>query len=133
MTGRFQAGQSGNPAGRPKGALSPVTRLIRESSLDVVATVIDAAKGGDMQAAALILARGVPTLKATQEPVELITAAEFEQMTTQERAEAILAAAVSGRIAPDVAKQLLESLGACANIAEWADLAERIEALEATK
>nr|WP_139751291.1 hypothetical protein [Aeromonas media] len=86
-----------------------------------------------MQAAALILARGVPTLKATQEPVELITAAEFEQMTTQERAEAILAAAVSGRIAPDVAKQLLESLGACANIAEWADLAERIEALEATK
>ena len=133
MTGRFKAGQSGNPAGRPRGTVSPVTRLIRESSLDVVATVIDAAKGGDMQAAALILARGVPTLKATQEPVELITAAEFEQMTTPERAEAILAAAVSGRIAPDVAQQLITSLTAVAGVTEWAELARRVEELEALK
>ena len=130
---KFKAGQSGNPSGRPRGAVSPVTRLIRESSLDVVATVIDAAKGGDMQAAALILARGIPTLKATVEPVELITAAEFEQMTTQERAEAILAAAVTGRVPPDVAQQLIASLTAVAGVTEWAELARRVEELEAFK
>lgn len=133
MRGRFKPGQSGNPSGRPRGAVSPVTRLIRESSLDVVATVIDAAKGGDMQAAALILARGVPALKATLEPVILMTGQKYKAMNTAERAEAIMGAALSGTVPPDVAKQLLESLGACANIAEWADLAERIEALEATK
>lgn len=133
MTGRFRPGQSGNPSGRPRGAVSPVTRLIRESSLDVVATVIDAAKGGDMQAAALILSRGVPTLKASHEPVELITAAEFEQMTTQQRAEAILAAAVSGRVAPDVAQQLIASLTAVAGVTEWAELAQRVAELEALK
>lgn len=133
MTGRFQAGQSGNPAGRPKGAVSPVTRLIRESSLDVVATVIDAAKGGDMQAAALVLSRGVPPLRATLEPVELITASDWEQMDTRQRAEAILAAAVSGRVAPDVAQQLIASLTAVAGVTEWAELARRVEELEALK
>lgn len=130
---KFKAGQSGNPSGRPRGAVSPVTRLIRESSLDVVATVIDAAKGGDMQAAALVLSRGVPPLRATLEPVELITASDWEQMDTRQRAEAILAAAVSGRVAPDVAQQLIASLTAVAGVTEWAELARRVEELEALK
>ncbi|WP_234035465.1 DUF5681 domain-containing protein [Aeromonas caviae] len=133
MPGRFKAGQSGNPAGRPKGALSPAMKLIKQASPAVLQQVIAQAIDGDMQAAALVLARGVPTLKATQEPVELITAAEFEQMTTPERAEAILAAAVSGRIAPDVAQQLITSLTAVAGVTEWAELAQRVEELEALK
>ena len=133
MNGRFKAGQSGNPAGRPKGALSAALKLIKQASPAVLQQVIAQAIDGDMQAAALVLARGVPTLKATQEPVELITAAEFEQMTTPERAEAILAAAVSGRIAPDVAQQLITSLTAVAGVTEWAELAQRVEELEALK
>ena len=133
MTGQFKAGQSGNPAGRPKGALSPAMKLIKQASPAVLQQVIAQAIDGDMQAAALILARGVPALKATLEPVILMTGQEYKAMNTAERAEAIMGAALSGTVPPDVAKQLLESLGACANIAEWADLAERIEALEATK
>ncbi|MGU5767968.1 DUF5681 domain-containing protein [Aeromonas allosaccharophila] len=133
MTGRFKAGQSGNPAGRPRGALSPAMKLIKQASPAVLQQVIAQAIDGDMQAAALILARGVPALKATLEPVILMTGQEYKAMNTAERAEAIMGAALSGTVPPDVAKQLLESLGACANIAEWADLAERIEALEATK
>lgn len=133
MAGRFKAGQSGNPAGRPKGALSPAMKLIKQASPAVLQQVIAQAIDGDMQAAALILARGVPALKATLEPVILMTGQEYKAMNTAERAEAIMGAALSGTVPPDVAKQLLESLGACANIAEWADLAERIEALEATK
>ncbi len=133
MTGRFKAGQSGNPAGRPKGALSPAMKLIKQASPAIIEQVIAQAIEGDMQAAALVLARGVPTLKATVEPVELITAAEFEQMTTQERAEAILAAAVTGRVPPDVAQQLIASLTAVAGVTEWAELARRVEELEAFK
>lgn len=133
MTGQFKAGQSGNPKGRPKGAFSPAMKLIKQASPAVLQQVIAQAIDGDMQAAALILARGVPALKATLEPVILMTGQEYKAMNTAERAEAIMGAALSGTVPPDVAKQLLESLGACANIAEWADLAERIEALEATK
>lgn len=133
MNGQFKAGQSGNPKGRPKGALSPAMKLIKQASPAVLQQVIAQAIDGDMQAAALILARGVPALKATLEPVILMTGQEYKAMNTAERAEAIMGAALSGTVPPDVAKQLLESLGACANIAEWADLAERIEALEATK
>ena len=130
---KFERGKSGNPAGRPRGALSPANKLVKQAAPEILESVIEQAKAGDLQAAALVLARGVPTLKATQEPVELITAAEFEQMTTPERAEAILAAAVTGRVPPDVAQQLIASLTAVAGVTEWADLAERIEALEATK
>lgn len=108
-------------------------KLIKQASPAVLQQVIAQAIDGDMQAAALILARGVPALKATLEPVILMTGQEYKAMNTAERAEAIMGAALSGTVPPDVAKQLLESLGACANIAEWADLAERIEALEATK
>lgn len=133
MNGQFKAGQSGNPKGRPKGALSPANKLVKQAAPEILESVIEQAKAGDLQAAALVLARGVPTLKATQEPVELITAAEFEQMTTPERAEAILAAAVSGRIAPDVAQQLIVSLTAVAGVTEWAELARRVEELEALK
>ena len=130
MTGRFKAGQSGNPAGRPRGAVSPVTRLIRESSLDVVATVIDAAKGGDMQAAALILARGVPTIKASHEPVQILTGEQLKAMTPAQRAEAINAAALAGRVPADVAASLLEGLAKGCAIAEHTEMIERIEALE---
>ena len=130
---KFKAGQSGNPAGRPRGALSPANKLVKQAAPEILESVIEQAKAGDMQAAALILARGVPALKATLEPVILMTGQEYKAMNTAERAEAIMGAALSGTVPPDVAKQLLESLGACANIAEWADLAERIEALEATK
>lgn len=133
MNGQFKAGQSGNPKGRPKGALSPAMKLIKQASPAVLEQVIAQAIDGDMQAAALVLSRGVPTLKATQEPVELITAAEFEQMTTTERAEAILAAAVTGRVPPDVAQQLMASLTAVAGVTEWAELARRVEELEAFK
>ena len=130
---KFERGKSGNPAGRPRGALSPANKLVKQAAPEILESVIEQAKAGDLQAAALILARGVPALKATLEPVILMTGQEYKAMNTAERAEAIMGAALSGTVPPDVAKQLLESLGACANIAEWADLAERIEALEATK
>lgn len=133
MTGRFKAGQSGNPAGRPRGALSPAMKLIKQASPAVLQQVIAQAIDGDMQAAALILARGVPALKATLEPVILMTGQEYKAMNTAERAEAILAAAVTGRVPPDVAQQLIASLTAVAGVTEWAELAARVEELEALK
>ena len=58
--GRWQKGQSGNPAGRPKGALSKRDKIAQALSDDgpaVARVVIDAALSGDMQAAGLVLSR----------------------------------------------------------------------------
>src|SRR5690606_36679189 len=60
-------GQSGNPAGRPKGIIDKRQRLLKAIQGDiesVIRVVHERAQEGDMSAAALLLARAVPTLKA---------------------------------------------------------------------
>jgi hypothetical protein len=126
----FSKGQSGNPAGRPKGAPNRTTAMIRSACPDVLRTVIDAAKGGDMAAASLILSRGVPTLKASHEPVQILTAGQLEAMSPAQRAEAINAAALSGRVPADVASALLEGIAKGCTILESTELAERVAELE---
>lgn len=60
----FQRGQSGNPAGRPRGARNRATvlaeKLMADDLPDVVQAVIKAAKAGDVRAARLVLERIVP-------------------------------------------------------------------------
>lgn len=62
----FEKGKSGNPAGRPKGIIDRRQRLqqaIQNGIDEVIRVVHDKAKDGDMSAAALLLARAVPTVK----------------------------------------------------------------------
>ena len=63
----FEPGQSGNPRGKPRGTRHRVTLLAEKLMADdteaVMRAVIDAAKGGDMTAARLILDRIAPARK----------------------------------------------------------------------
>ena len=60
----FQAGQSGNPAGRAKGTRTHYSMLAEKlmggDIEDITRSVIDAAKGGDMTAARIVLDRITP-------------------------------------------------------------------------
>jgi len=71
----FQKGQSGNPAGKPKGARHRSTllaeQLMETDAEEVVHAVLDAAKGGDMTAARLVLERISPVRKGRKISVDL--------------------------------------------------------------
>jgi Family of unknown function (DUF5681) len=62
----FAKGQSGNPKGKPKGARHQTTmlaeKLMQDAAKDVVQAVLEAAKGGDMTAARLVLERIAPVM-----------------------------------------------------------------------
>jgi Family of unknown function (DUF5681) len=64
QAGRFAAGHSGNPAGRPKGARNRATlaaeALLEDNAEALARTLIDASLGGDMTTARFVLGRLYP-------------------------------------------------------------------------
>ena len=127
---QWKAGQSGNPKGRPPG-VSAVTKMRESLSGDVpeiLAGLVAAAKGGDLQAARLVLERVLPPLKGVELPVTLSLP---DGGTLTAKADAMLCAAANGDLAPGQAAQLISALGSMAKISEIDDLSERITKLEA--
>ena len=128
---QWQPGQTGNPKGRPPGQ-SEITRLraaLTGDVPDILAGLVMAAKGGDVQAARLILERILPPIKAIEQAVELQLP---DGGTLTAKAAAVLSAAAAGNLAPGQAAQLIAALGTLAKIHEVDELAARITALEAT-
>lgn len=75
---RWKPGQSGNPAGRPKGAKNKITymKLVLEGELrtqikdhmaDILAIAIEKAKEGDTSMIKLLLDKTMPTSKASDD------------------------------------------------------------------
>jgi hypothetical protein len=125
---QFKPGQSGNPKGRPKDK-TPAT-LLRKSIIDdmpdIIGKLVELAKGGDVQAAKLLLDRVCPPLKAQAMPISLPIKA-----TLSEQGGEVINATLTGQIPPDMGSQLIGALSAQAKIIEIDELTRRIEALEA--
>jgi hypothetical protein len=66
-------GTSGNPCGRPLGTneIGKLRAALAKHVPEIVAAMVEAAKGGDTAAAKLILERTVPALRAEELPVTL--------------------------------------------------------------
>lgn len=129
----FAPGQSGNPAGRPKGArhaaLVALDAIGAENATDVLRKVIEAAKGGDMRAAEILLGRLWPAAKGRLVALDL---PPMEHAADLPRALGAVAAAVAaGTITPDEGQAVAAVLDAQRRAIETADLAARIAALEA--
>lgn len=115
-------------AGRKR---APIPKaMIDNATPEILAAVIEAAKAGDLQAAALILARGVQPLRPSLAPVRVISAAALAKLSPAQRAEAVNAAALSGKLPPDVAAALLDGIAKGCSIYESSELLGRIEQLE---
>lgn len=130
--GRWVKGMpSPNPNGRPPGILdkrSRVTKALMDDAPAIARVVIDAAKEGDMQAAALVLSRCAPVLKAQTEPVQF----EFDATAPiAQQIEAVLAGIAGGAVPPDVGRQIIEAIGTLASVRATEELEQRIILLEA--
>jgi hypothetical protein len=131
-SGRWVKGMpSPNPNGRPPGILdkrSRVTKALMDDAPAIARVVIDAAKEGDMQAAALVLARCAPVLKAQTEPVQF----DFDATAPiAQQIEAVLAGIAGGAVPPDVGRQIIEAIGTLASVRATEELEQRIVMLEA--
>ena len=126
----WKPGQSGNPAGKPSGSgeLQKLRAAIGEHVPEIINQLVTAARGGDIQAARLILERVLPPVKA----IEQAQTINLPDGTLTEQGRAVLAAVAAGELAPGQGAQLLTAIGTLGKIAELDELAARITALEAT-
>ena len=128
--GGWQKGQSGNPKGKPAGSgeLQRLRASIAGDVPDILTGLVNAAKGGDVQAARLILERVLPPVKPIEQAVEL-QLPDGDTLTAQGRA--VLSAVAMGDLAPAQGAQLLAAIGSLARVTEIDELTQRIDKLEA--
>lgn len=123
-------GQSGNPKGRPKGSKNRKTVIVQEfekEGSEIARVVIEAAKGGDMTAANMVLQRLSPPLRSRAEKVTFELDAD---KPLSEQAQQVLTAVAAGDIDPETGKLLIDAIGAFAGIKQVDDLEARLAALE---
>lgn len=129
--GRWKAGESGNPKGRPTGTgkVAQVRASIAEHVPELLQALVAKAINGDVGAARLLLERTIAPLRAV-EPTQALT---LPDGTLTEQGRAILKVVATGELAPSQGASLLNAIGALARVTEIDELMARIEALEATQ
>ena len=123
-------GPSPNPAGRPAGI--PDKRLLATQQMldemrNIVAVLIGKALEGDTNAASIVLAKTLPSIKAQAEKVNF----DFDATAPiSEQVAQVLDAIAAGAVAPDVGRLIIDSIKSLSDVRATEELAARIEALE---
>jgi hypothetical protein len=131
--GRFQPGQSGNPAGKPAGARHRTTlaveALLEGEGEALTRKAIEKAMEGDTVALRMCLDRLAPPRKDS--PIAVTLPSVRSAADAVEASVALLDAVAAGEITPDEAGRVMALLTAHKNIVESGDLEKRIAVLEA--
>jgi hypothetical protein len=129
VNGRWQPGQSGNPKGRPPGSgeIGQLRAAIAATVPDILATLTELARNGDVQAARLLIERVLPPVRASELGVEI----ELEGGALADQARQVMAAVGRGDIPPMVAASLISALTDVSRLVEADELRQRVERLEA--
>jgi hypothetical protein len=128
----FEKGQSGNPAGRPKGSRNATTvtlEILLDGQAEALTNkAVEMALDGDMAALRLCMDRILPPRRDRPVTFDLPTiksASDAAAVTS-----AILAAVANGEITPADAGEIGKLVEAYVKAFETAELAERLERLE---
>jgi hypothetical protein len=128
----FQPGQSGNPAGKPKGARHKTTlamEALLEGEADTITRkAIELAKAGDLIAIRIVMDRLLPVRRERSVSLDMpkINAASDLIAATS----ALTAAVADGQITPGEAASLSQLVGNTAKAVETFELADRLARLE---
>ena len=124
---------SPNKSGRPKGI--PDKRLLATQQMldemrNIVSVLVAKALEGDTNAASIVLAKCLPSIKAQAEKVNfsLRTDAPISEQVAQ-----VLDAIAAGTLSPDVGRLIIESIKALADVRATEELEARIAVLEGAK
>lgn len=128
----FQPGQSGNPAGRPRGSRNKKA-LALEGLLDgeaeaVMAKMIAMAKMGDDVAMRLCVERMMAPRR--ERPVPLALPRIESDADVRKAAADVMEALAEGEITPKEAEQLLRTIAGACVILQSSDLAARLTRME---
>lgn len=130
----FQPGVSGNPSGRPKGALNKTT-IILQQLIDgqgelVVQKALELAKDGDGTALRLIMDRLIPPRK------DKVIEFKLPQINSGQDASVAMAQVIegvsAGELTPQEGDSLAKLIESAARLVEISLLEARVAALEAT-
>ena len=128
----FEKGRSGNPAGKPKGARHKTTllaeKLLQDDAEAVVKAVVDAAKGGDMTAARLVLDRIAPARR--DNPVAFTLPEVTSAADAANAMGSILAAVAAGELTPSEGAEVAKLLDGFTRTLEAKEFERRLHALE---
>jgi hypothetical protein len=123
-------GPSPNPSGRPPGLPDKrllATRQMLEEMRAIVSVLIGKALEGDTNAASIVLAKTLPSIKAQAEKVNF----DFDATAPiSEQVAQVLDAIAAGAVAPDVGRLIIDSIKSLSDIRATEELSARIEALE---
>jgi len=131
----FQPGQSGNPAGKPKGAKNLVTRAVEDllngEAEKLTRQAIALALTGDPTALRLCLDRIAPAPKGRRVALDLPAVSSADDLAAAFRAT--LEAMAAGDISPDEAATVAGILEGKRKAIETVEIERRITALEQAK
>lgn len=130
--GRFKSGQSGNPAGRPKGARHKSTMaalaLLEGEAQALTRKAIEEALGGNMVALKLCLERLVPAAK--ERPVDISFPKVDDASGLAKLTATLLSSVGSGNIDPGQAASLSKVIEIHRNTLELAEIESRLQKIE---
>ena len=131
--GRFAKGQSGNPAGKPKGLRSRHTQAL-QALLDgqgelIMAKAVEQALAGDGSAMRLCVERIFPARKDAPISVEVPPLTDIQSVAAASRS--VVEQVAAGELSPVEGTAMVDLLAKHKTILEASELEARIEALEA--
>lgn len=125
----WKPGQSGNPNGRPKDSRTGKVRaLLKEHGEQITTVLVNAALGGDVNAARFLLSLMIapPRSNPVLFPLPKVNSAD----TARKALEAIIEAQCDGTLTAEEADSLVRTINMYISITEVNTFADRLKALE---